>query len=421
MKKTLILSTAMLLHATTLSSLFEAIKKAPDTQINNLMVKEMKITKKSVTGKLFPTVNLFASAEHFSNPYNLKPQPPTVAAQIARRRGGYWFSQNIQKIGFNISMPIFVKELYDNEKKLNYLVNAMKYKAKINLLKREAILITLISKLNYLYALKNALVQKQNSIQTTYNAIKVGVQVGRIPKFKLLRLKDALNQIKINLTNINAHIDDIKAQIYKLTKIKIHKPIKILVASNIQKNGFLALKPLEENLKSSNINLKINKDAYLPKIILQAKGYRAFGKAYNNKQNLALNFAGIGIYLKWTIFNKSQNANIEKSEIQNIKNSLLIQKTLKDLTAEVMKINSSLKEIKKAIVLAENSIGLKKELLKSATTAFKLNTMTVDEYLGYEDDLANAKAKLASLIAEKNSLLANLAFIYGNNLERIFK
>ena len=122
-----------------------------------------------------------------------------------------------------------------------------------------------------------------------------------------------------------------------------------------------------------------------------------------------------------SIFDKTTNAQIQKSKIAILKSNLQIQKTLKDLNAEVMKIANSLKEIKKSIKLTQNSIELKEELLKGAKEAFKLNTMSVDEYLRYEDDISNTKANLANLIATKNSLLANLAFIYGNNLERIFK
>jgi outer membrane protein TolC len=72
-----------------------------------------------------------------------------------------------------------------------------------------------------------------------------------------------------------------------------------------------------------------------------------------------------------------------------------------------------------SISLAKNSIEIKEELLHSAKVAFKLNRMTVDDYLKYEDNLALAKANLANLIANKNTLIANLAFIYGNNLESI--
>jgi hypothetical protein len=47
--------------------------------------------------------------------------------------------------------------------------------------------------------------------------------------------------------------------------------------------------------------------------------------------------------------------------------------------------------------------------------------MTVDEYLGYETDLSNAKATLAGLDAQLKETVANLAFIYGNDFKSIFK
>jgi len=421
MKKALILSIALILNAGEITNLFEAIKKTPDTKLDNVMIKQTKIMKKEVTGSLFPKVNLFASYEHFSSPADVKPMPPTVAAQIGKDGNGYWWSNNIKKVGFIVTMPLFVKQIYDTKNKISHLISANQYKAKLNLLKREALLVTLVSKLNYLYALKQAIIQKRNSINTTYKAIEVGVKVGRIPAFKALRLKDALNQIKIKITQIDSLIADVQSQIYSLTQIKIQQPVNFEMIKNITKNSYLAIKPLKEKENADYYDIKANKDKFMPNFLLKAQGYRAFASAYNNDENLALNFASIGIYLNWNIFDKSNFAAIEQSKIERLKDNLTIQKTLKDLNAEVMKINKTLKEIKKAIVLTQNSIGIKEELLKGAKEAFKLNTMTVDEYLGYEDALADAKANLANLIATKNTLLANLAFIYGNNLERIFK
>ncbi len=421
MKKLLILSTALIaLNAGEITNLFEAIKKAPESKIDSVAVKQMKTQKKEIIGSLFPKLNVFANTEHFSSPTSIKPMPPTVSQKIGAEKGGYWFSQNITKVGFLASMPLFVKEIYDNKDKISHLITAKEYQKKLNLLKREALLVTYLSKLNYLFSLKNALIQKENSINTTLKAIEVGVNAGSIPKFKLLRLKDALNQIKIKITDTYSAIDTTKAAIYQLTKIKITQPIKF-ETYNIKPKNFLALKPLEEVKKANEYALKAAKDKNYPSFMLKAQGYRAFAKAYNNDNHLAQNFASIGIYMNWNIFDKTKDANIENAQIQDIKSNLEIQKTLKDLNAQVMKINSSLKEIKKAINLTENSITLKEELLKDAKTAFEENSMTVDEYLTYEDNLADAKASLANLIATKNTLLANLAFIYGNNLERIFK
>jgi len=412
---------ALSLNATSLNQLFNAIKKTPDTKIDNLMIKQTKVTKKEVINSLYPNISIFASIEHFSTPANIKPMPPTKSKEIGLQKGGYWFSQKIQKIGFIATMPIFVKNIYDTKNKLSHLLKASKYKAKINILKRESLLITLLSKYDYLIKLKKALNNEKNSIKTTLKAIEVGVKVGRIPEFNALRLKDAINQINIKISAINMQIDSVISQIYQLTKIKINNIVPIETIASVKKENFLAIKPLQEKLKASSYDIKIAKDSFWPKIILEIKGYRAFAKAYNNDENLALNFASAGIYINWNIFNKKNKANIQKAKIEELKNAFEIQKTIKDLKADVLKITKSLKEIKKSIILAQNSIYIREELLKGAKVAFKLKRMTVDDYLKYEDNLAFAKANLANLIATKNSLIANLAFIYGNNLERIFK
>jgi outer membrane protein TolC len=420
-KLSIALLAALSLNAANLNELFDAIKKTPDTQIDKILIKKTKTIKKEIIGSLYPSISIFASAEHFSTPTNLRPVPPTVSAKITQEHGGYPFSQNIEKIGFTASMPIFVKNIYDTKNKISHLLKASEYKAKINLLKRESLLVTLLSKYNYLNKLKNALTQEKNSISTTLKAIEVGVKVGRIPEFNALRLKDALNQIDIKISGINTQIDSTISEIYKLTKIKLSSPVTFNIASNVEKKEFLAIKPLKENLNATNYDIKIAKDSFWPKLMLQVKGYRAFAKAYNNDDKLALNYVSAGVYINWDIFNKKNYEEIEKTKLQKLQNSLEIQKTIKDLNAQVMKITNSLKELKKSILLAQNSIEIKEELLKGAKVAFKLNRMTVDDYLKYEDDLALAKANLANLIANKNTLIANLAFIYGNNLERIFK
>ena len=421
MKKALLLSTAIFLNATEITDLFQALKNSPDTKIDNILVKEMKENKNSIKSSLFPKVSLFSSIEHFSTPTSIKPMPPTTASKIGKNGNGYWFSQNITKVGFVASMPVFVKEIYDNKKRLDYIINSSKLKAKLNLIKREALLVELVSNLNYLFSLKDALNQKQTSIQTTYDSIKVGVKAGSIPEFKALRLKDALNQIKINISQIDSKMADIKSKIYNLTKQKIDKKIPIQTIASVQTKEFLAIQPLKEQLKNDDLNIKVQKDSFYPKVTLKTQGYRGFANAYNNGDSLGLNFASVGLYINWNIFDKSQSSKITKTKLEKLKDNLTLQKTIRELDSQVMKIQDSLKDTKKSISLTINSIGVKEELLKGAKEAFKLNTISVDEYLGYEDNLIQAKANLANLIATKNSLIANLAFIYGNNLERIFK
>jgi outer membrane protein TolC len=419
-KLSTVLIAALMLNAASIDDLLSKVEKTPDTKIDNLMIKEMKTNKKSVTYSLYPKITLNASAEHFSTPASMVPLPPSESTKLMQTNGSIPFSQNIYKLGFSASMPLFIKEIYDNKKKMTFLLKATEYQTKINLLKRQSSLIIYVSNLNYLYALKKALKAQENSIKTTYEGIKVGVESGRIPEFKLLRLKDSLLGIQNKIADIETKIEDVKSKIYTLTMTEVNSPVK-MISYKIKKSEFFALKPLKEKLKSSQYDIKAKKDANLPKVMLKIQGYRAYAKAYNTGEQIADNFASAGVYVTWDIYNKKNKADIQKAKIEQSRTNLEIQKTVKDLTAQINYINAALEKIKKQLVLKKESIALKEELLKGAKVAFKLNTMTVDEYLQYEDDLAKAKADLANLIAIKNTLTAQKALIYGKNLKKVFK
>ncbi len=408
------------LYALSIGDLLKAVKEIPDSEIDRLFVKETSINKKEILGALYPKLSFQASAAHFNIPSSVRPLPPTKSMEMITRDDPIPFSQTIYKVGFELSMPIFVKEIYDNKNRMKFLLNTAKYRSKIELLKREALLVTYLSNLNYFFALKKALLKRQSSIKKSYLALKKGVDVGRVPEFKLLRLKDALNSIKIKVSEIETFMEDIKSKLYKLTKIRIDKPIKFR-SSDIQNGEFISIKLLKENLKASRYKLKAKKDLFYPSVLLKAKANRSFASAYNNDENLALNYAEAGVYIVWNIFDKSLNANIQKAKVEMVKKRLQIEKEMKDLTARIVKIENSLKEIDKRVVLNRESLSLKKELLKGAKVAFRLNRMSVDDYLRYEDDLANLEASLANLKALRDTFLAQKALIYGKNFERIFR
>ncbi|WP_457564198.1 TolC family protein [Caminibacter sp.] len=403
-----------------IGDLFEAVKKIPDSKIDNLNVKQIKIAKKEVSSKYKPSVTFNASIEHFNTYMSLKPLPPTEATALIKQNKSLPFGQNIEKIGLVFSMPLFVKSLNDTSKKMKYLIKAKSYAAKINLLKREALLVNALSNLNYLNSLILALKKKKSSISRTLKAIKAGVKNGAVPEFKALKLKDALNQINIAIQNVKIQKANIKKIIYTLTKLDVDK-ISFKAVKNVKNGEFISLKPLKEQIFASKKDIEIAKDSFYPEFLLKATAFRNFTKAYNTKENMAVNIASIGVYLKWDILNFSNSKKIQKAKINYQKSVFEFEKAKKDLISEVKEIDSSLKNVNKALADEINSIGLKEELLKSAKVAFELNEMSVNDYLSYEDDLYKARADLAKLKALKNSLIAKKALIYGINLERIFK
>jgi len=420
MKKLSIALLAISLYAGDITQLFNAIEKQPEAKIDNLKVKNAQINKKSVVASMYPKVNLFGNYIHYNVPYSIRPLTPTESAVLLKQNAGIPFSKNIKRIGFDISMPVFIKTIFDNKNKIEHLIKASQYKAKLNLLQRESMLVVYLSNLNYLKELKNALLTQKNSIKKTADAISVGVKVGRIPAFKLERLKDEMNQLDTKIIEIDSKANETYSKIYTLTKIKMTNPINFTI-NEIKEGEFLAVKPIKEEIKASQYDIKAKEDDFLPKISIKISGNRAFARAYNNYDKVILNSSDAGIYLNWNIFDKKRNSEVQKAKIEYMTSQLTLQKTIKELSSEIDKINKNLKLIDKAIKHAKKSIQIRKNLLQSAKVAFKLNTMTVDEYLQYENQLAQAKADLANLIATKNSLIAQKAFIYGNNFKKVFK
>ncbi len=421
MKKLIIASSLVAyLGATTLNELFDGIKNAPQTKIDWLMKKNMVENKKSVEYSLYPKISLSGSVEHFNRYVSLVPLTPTESAELTKNKDSLPFGQNVQKVGIVLSMPIYIREIYKNKQKMSYLVQSAQYKNKISLLSREVLIINLVSNYDYLNKLKFALEQKKFSILETIKAIKIGVKNGAIPEFNLLRLQDSLNQIKINILNTKTEIAKTKAQIFSLTNVVIDNPINI-VGGIYQKGDFLKIKPLKMELLADQKNVEAKKALWWPKITLQTKAMRSWTKAYNTNDEIGENQASVGVYLQWDLFDRKNNSDIQKAKISLNKDTWQIRKTRQELESEVLKLTENMDYIKQQITLTKHSLKIKTELLKSAKVAFENQAMNVDEYLKYEDDLFDTKANLAKLEAQKNITLANIAFIYGNDITKVFK
>ncbi len=407
------------LNAISLDKLFDAIKNAPESKINKIIQKELQITKEQLKLSLLPKISLMGSYEYFNNDSPLIALTPTKSAQLLKSKDSLPFGNNIKRIGLELSMPLFVKEIYDNQEKLKHLIKASKYKKKIDLLKREALLITLLSNFNHLSKLKNSLIQKKISINITLKNISIAIKNGRFPAFKKLKLEDALNQIDMGILDINSKISDIKSKIYSLTNISLKKTIKI-VGNNYSINDYIFLKPIKEMIKADKKNLDAKKSIRYPELFIKAKTTKNYTNAYNTGKNIEENYNSIGIYMKWDIFDMKSLKDIKKAKYTLYKDKLKYQKEKKELIANEQKLSNDLKYFIQQISIAQKSLRLRKSLLKSAKVSFKLGTMSVNDYLQYENDLAISKAKLAEVIAKKNMTLANLALIYGNDLKKIF-
>ena len=261
----LLWSVPYILSAYTMPELFEALKNHSQTKFDTLLVQKAAVSSSQVTSQLYPTINLFGTYDNYSSPTNLRPITPNEIQPMLAigSTTAQPYSTNIYKAGANFSMPIFVKSIYTAVQKAQALQKSLLAKKRINLLKNEAILVGSNANFLYLEKLKESLHAKKKSLYTTEKILKMKVNNGRVPTSALYKIDDAINQIDITINNIEIQNKKLISTIETLTNIKLQKPITMQGIQKIQKSNLGSLKPLQEKIKASRLELKSQKERLL--------------------------------------------------------------------------------------------------------------------------------------------------------------
>jgi len=419
---TFILLTNITLNATTITELFDALSRQPLTQIDIINTQKAKVIKDKINSSYYPKVDLFGDYTHYNSVTNLKPIDPITTAKLTQNNSAIPFAQSIEKIGIKISIPIFIKELSTLNKKANILIQNAKLKKRLNLYQNEALIVGYNSSFEYLDNLLLALNQTKKSLETTRKNIKISVDLERTPAIALDKIDEKINNLNISINNIEIQKNKIISNIEQLTDIEIKNPIKMQLVSNINKSEIFALKPLKTALKASNLDVKATKEKReYPKVSLNMMWSQNYT---NNTINNKSDSEGYGYYqigLNMPIYNKSLDSDIEISKISVMKNRLQLEKTKQNLEVEAKQLEKELKLLKISKNLSLKNIKNRENLLKFAKVSFDTGRMTEEEYLRYEDELLQSKAKYYEIESKKWQNLAKLAVIYGNDLKGVIK
>ncbi|AEA34377.1 TolC family protein [Hippea maritima] len=408
-------------YSTTIRQLFDALKNQPQTKVDEFFLKSAKAGYSKTTSLFWPKIYATYSYTHYNSPTNLRPLTPTKSSQLMQTNGNLPFSKNIYQIGVNVSMPVFVYPLFSLTKKAQALTKAAKIKKKLNFIRNEAAIVSLNAQLEYIKNLKKAIEGRINSLNTQLNTIKRAVKLGRAAPIEALKIEDSLNRLNIQLNKLNSSEYNVIMSIYTLTGIKLNKPAGMELARPVKEKELFQLKPLEYNLQASKYELKAKEGELLPSIYMQGFIARKFGKSYNTNKHVLRNYGSIGLYLQIPIFDKVVYSDIEKAKSDYIKNRYKLQEYKRQLIAQSKSTKDELKILSKSIILAKKNIKNSEELLKYAKVAFRLQRMTEEEYLRYEDNLLSAKAELLELKLRKWQDISKLAIIYGNDLKEIVR
>lgn len=424
MKKILLaFSIPYILSAHTIPELFEALKNHSQTKSDTMIVKKAEIASSQVTSQLYPTINLFGSYNNYATPTNLRPFTPNeIKPMLATgSTSAQPYSYNIYKTGANFSMPIFVKSIYTTAEKAQALQKSAMAKKKINLLKNEAIIVGSNANLLYLEELKKSLQAKKISLQETQKTLKIKVDNGRSSASSLYKIDDAINQIDIAINGIEIQNKKLISSIQTLTNIKLQKPIAMQGVDTLDKSELGSLKPLQEKIKASRLELKSQKEKLYPSVMAHGSYAFSFADAYNNGESVNEEYGDIGVTINLPLLAMGQYESIQKAHIELQSDQVALEKLRDELSSQADMLQSSMPLLDNSIILSNKSIESKQKLLNIAKVSYKSGRLTVEEYLRYEDEVVDAQAKLYQAQAQKWQTLMELAVIYANNIEEMIK
>ncbi len=409
-------------YATNITTLLGTLQHRPENRLDMLSIKKSVLRQQTLDDKLLPSANLNVGYEIYNSPNGMVPVPPNELIEMVNNQDiGQPFSKEIMHEGASFTWPIFIKSIFTLKEQARFLNLAAREQQRLSLIQREAMVVGSVAQLRYLEALKVALKAKKHSILQTEVSTKLKVKEGRMPESALFILNSHINELDISLNNINQNINLVVSKIETLTGVRLKHSVPLRLKRNIHKGEIFALKPLNARVEASKKGIKAADEAYLPTVVTKGSYNFSQGDAYNNGNRLHEGFGSAGIYLNMPIFDRSKTTALEEAKVAYLQEKTKYRKSRHSLIVQASQLTREIALLKRSVVLAKKSVSDQKKLLKIAKVSFANGNITEEEYLRYEDALANAKANFYSFQAKEWEDIAQLAVIYGNDLKRIVK
>lgn len=405
--------------AVTMTELFAALSKQPVTELDTLQSASADLGRQAVYDRLYPQITGILSYERFNSPTNLRPVPPTEAAEILAENKPLPFSKTISSFGARLSMPIFIKELFTLGKQAEQLSEGARIKKRLNLLEHQAVLIAADAHFIHMRSLRNSLSSRKASLEKTRDDIIRQVNSGRLPESEKIRLDEAINQIDLSFNQTWQQQSDLQKNIESLTGIYLEEPVPLQLNGSLTEEDLFALKPLEKNVKAREFGVQAAKDKLYPNIIGTAGWLHRYGEGYNTGTEVDVEYGSYALTMQIPLFNKPAYTAISKANIALRREKTLLAKTRIDLEAKARNLHRTLELLSQSKDLAQKSVEHERELLKVAKVSYTSRRMAQEEYLRYEEKILSAEAAYYLTEARWWQTFATLAVLYGNNLDEL--
>ena len=406
------------LSAASMQQLFDGLKHHYQTQLSELEIRQSLNALDLVRAQLYPTIRLFGSVTHYNSPTNLRPVTPTENNDVAP---DFPFSRDISRIGATLSMPVFVASLYTLADKAALMQHSARAKKRVDLLKNEATLVGANANLRYLEETREALRQKRKTLKTTEKIVRYKVSSGRAPRSALLKVQDRLEQIEIAINAIEIQRENIRALIENLSGIPLSRSVAMRKSGRIIRGELAPLKPLRLRAAADRKAIDAEKEKLYPSLHLNADISRGYGESYASGRNIQRDYGGVGVTLTVPLVDVGQYRHIEQARIAAAKSQTELAMNAEELRTRARSRTRQLTLLRRSLDLHRRAITHQKQLLKIAAASYNKGRMTLEEYLRYVDALFDARARYYQSKAQYWQTLAELAFLYGNDLDTLVR
>lgn len=407
--------------AMTMADLFAALREQPVTKLDTLQTVDSVLGVQAVHDRFYPVLNGVISYEKYNSPTNLRPVTPTESALLLVNDGSLPFSETISRIGGNLSMPIFTKELFSLSKQAASLSDSSQVKKQLSILERQALLVGADANLVHLDSLTKALESRKASLKKTWDDISLQVKTGRLPETEKIQLDEAINQINIIFLQTSQQESDLQKNIESLTGLFLETPAPLQLNGALSEGDLFALKPLEKNIEAGEFGVQAAKDKLYPSIVGTAQWFHNYGEAYNTGEDVDNEYGVLALTLQMPLFNKPAYTAIERAKVKLRREKMSLAKTKIELEAKAKNLSTTLNLLGQSKELAQNSVQHQRQLLKVAKVSYASRRMDQEEYLRFEEKVLTAEANYYLTEARWWETFASLAVLYGNNLEELIQ
>jgi len=406
-------------QAVDIHDLLDAAARQPGYEVSALSVEESNLQKDRATAALFPKLGLFGRFEIYNSPTNLRPMPPT---EVNVQAGdSIPFSREILRYGLSFDAPVYVRELYVLRQKAMLLQEKADIGRRLDLIGRQASVVSLNSALAYLEALGSAVDARRVSLSKTLEDMSLKVKTGRSPESELLKIQKTLNDLDQQRNELEAKRLDILREIRALTGMEITKAADMTLLHQPSGTSYLPVTAAQYNTAAAAKEVERRRAARWPTLSVTGFVSGNDGEAYNTDSHIYRSYNEIALVLKFTLFDRTLNTDESIARMQLKKAKKQLEQTRLDMAALADSLDRKIPVVEKSIELAEKTIANSQTLLSVAKVAVRSGRMTMEDYLRYESDLLAAQAALYQVRQQKWQIVAQQAVLYGTDLKGVLK